>query len=84
METPNKIEYPEAHPRAKEIRAKQEAINNLFSEFGNLLKKAREDYHQAHEFLRQMGQAQLDGQNKLKACADGMKELEAIITAPTI
>jgi len=73
----NKIEYPESHPKAPELKVLTEKINDIHKELEENRVKAREAYVEASKHTIKISELQ-------KQLADSFRELEAKVVEPLV
>lgn len=87
-EKPPKVDktppYPEAHPKAAEIKVLKTEIQALYGIADHAEKFAREQYLVAYKALADMGTAHKTMHDSFKDLAKKMKELEAIAEEPLL
>ena len=78
------IEYPKAHPHAKELSELRAQADLLYKEIEESETNARTAYKHAMESLVQMGTQRLKSHEKLKELAGIMREIEDLAVKPFI
>ncbi len=78
------MEYPDHHPRAKEIEELKRDIEAKYEVVKFNEEAARSFFKEAMESLKKMGEAHKGIHKTFKEMAEKLKELKAIIDSPTI
>lgn len=78
------MEYPNAHPKAEEIRLLKEQIEDLYKRLKAKEESSRESFKQAMDSLKAMGADHKFVHELIATLAVRIKELQALVESPLI